>query len=93
MSQGHVDKSVRRIMNQNVMTARFSFLYFIVCFSYHPTLTKLFQCACFSDQLWNAVSEGSLGVYRGHSGWVHCVAFSQDTCKLVSASDDETVKV
>lgn len=44
-------------------------------------------------QLWNAVSEGSLGVYRGHSGWVHCVAFSQDSCKLVSSSDDETVKV
>lgn len=44
-------------------------------------------------QLWNAVSEASLGVFRGHSGWVHCVAFSQDTCKLVSSSDDETVKV
>ena len=30
---------------------------------------------------------------RGHSGWVHCVAFSQDSSKVVSASDDETVKV
>ena len=44
-------------------------------------------------QLWNTVSEASLGVYRGHSGWVHCVALSQDACKLVSSSDDETVKV
>lgn len=44
-------------------------------------------------QLWNAVSEGSLGVNRGHSGWVHCVAFSQDASKVVSASDDETVKI
>jgi len=44
-------------------------------------------------QLWNAVSEASLGVYRGHSGWVHCVAFSQDASRLVSASEDETVKI
>lgn len=44
-------------------------------------------------QLWNAFSEASLGVYRGHSGWVHCVAFSKDGCKLISASDDETIKV
>ena len=44
-------------------------------------------------QLWNSISEGSLGVYRGHSGWVHCVTFSKDASKLVSASDDETVKV
>lgn len=44
-------------------------------------------------KLWNAISEASLGVNRGHSGWVHCVAFSQDACKLVSASDDETVKI
>lgn len=44
-------------------------------------------------QLWNAVSEASLGVYVGHSGWVHSVAFSQDACKLVTSSDDETVKV
>ncbi|XP_015776356.1 PREDICTED: apoptotic protease-activating factor 1-like [Acropora digitifera] len=44
-------------------------------------------------QLWNSISEGSLGVYRGHSGWVHCVTFSKDASKLVSASDDETVKI
>lgn len=44
-------------------------------------------------QLWNTVNEGSIGVYRGHSGWVHCVALSQDASKLVSSSDDETVKI
>ena len=47
----------------------------------------------YSLQLWNTVNEGSIGVYRGHSGWVHCVALSQDASKLVSSSDDETVKV
>ena len=44
-------------------------------------------------QLWNTVSEGSLGIYRGHSGWVHRVDFSQDASKLVTTSEDETVKV
>lgn len=51
------------------------------------------RLSLFASQLWNAVSEASLGVYRGHSGWVHCVAFSQDASRLVSASEDETVKV
>ena len=59
--------------------------------TYHRYFNQ--KCYLFSLQLWNTVNEGSIGVYRGHSGWVHCVALSQDASKLVSSSDDETVKV
>ena len=44
-------------------------------------------------QLWDMVKGINLAVYRGHTGWVHCVAFSGDSTRLVTASDDETLKV
>ena len=34
-----------------------------------------------------------MALYRGHASWVHNVAFSSDGTKLVTASDDETVKI
>ncbi|EDO47633.1 predicted protein [Nematostella vectensis] len=50
----------------------------------------------FSDttvQLWNSKTFARLGVYKGHKGWAHSVGISKDSSKLVSGSEDETVKI
>ena len=43
--------------------------------------------------VWNASSKSLLHVLRGHEGWVQAVAFSSDSRYLVSASDEDSVKV
>ena len=38
-------------------------------------------------------AEVCMGIFRGHSGWLHSVCFSQDGERIVTASTDETCKV
>jgi len=44
-------------------------------------------------QLWNVEGRSCVGVFRGHSGWLHSVSFSPDGKRIVTTSEDETCKV
>ena len=43
--------------------------------------------------MWDTESGSELITLRGHNGEVNSVAFSSDGRRIVSASDDETIKV
>jgi WD40 repeat protein len=43
--------------------------------------------------LWDATTGAALGVLRGHRSAVEAVAFSRDGRRLVSGSDDQTVRI
>jgi WD40 repeat protein len=44
-------------------------------------------------RLWDSSSGECLQTLEGHSDWVSSVAFSHDSARLASASDDNTVKI
>ena len=44
-------------------------------------------------RLWNPRTAVCLFVLKGHKGWVQAVAFSSDSLFLVSACEDDTVRV
>ncbi|XP_043943141.1 apoptotic protease-activating factor 1 [Protopterus annectens] len=47
----------------------------------------------FSIELWNAESCKRVADCKGHLSWVHSVRFSPDGARLLSASDDHTVRL
>ena len=53
-----------------------------------PVLASDTLLACFSDTLELKASKES-----AHSNWIRSVAFSPDGSKIVSGSDDKTIKV
>ena len=44
-------------------------------------------------RVWDAASGAELLVLRGHEGGVMAAAFSPDGARIVSGSDDQTVRV
>lgn len=44
-------------------------------------------------KLWDAASGRLLRIFKGHSNWVNCLAFSSDGSRIVSGSIDNTVKL
>ncbi|XP_062928578.1 apoptotic protease-activating factor 1 isoform X1 [Mobula hypostoma] len=46
-----------------------------------------------SVELWDMVSLKRVADCSGHLSWVHCVQFSHDGSKLLSSSDDQTVRL
>ena len=73
--------------NFSIAVSRLSLRSFFVLFPlYYFVLSS-------PSQLWNIEAEACMGIFRGHSGWLHFVAFSVDGKKIVTASSDETCKV
>jgi WD40 repeat protein len=43
--------------------------------------------------VWNALSGAKINELKGHTNWVRSVAFSKDGTRIVSGSDDKSVRV
>jgi WD40 repeat protein len=61
--------------------------------AFSPDGTRIASIDEHAIKLWDAASGRTIATLNGHTGFVNCLAYSQDGERIASASDDRTVKM